>query len=56
MPRRRPENLLQLFAGSTRRLGPNEKNFPLYTIVIGAQTLHATGYAMGMQQDGSETR
>ena len=33
---------------------PNEKNFHLYTIVIGAQTLHATGYAMGMQQDGAE--
>src|SRR5262249_42487093 len=23
-----------------------------YTIVIGAQTLHATGYAMGIQRDG----
>ncbi|MEP6629437.1 MAG: thiamine pyrophosphate-dependent enzyme, partial [Lapillicoccus sp.] len=31
---------------------PNEKNFHLYTIVIGAQTLHATGYAMGIQHDG----
>ncbi|MGA8979804.1 MAG: thiamine pyrophosphate-dependent enzyme, partial [Pedococcus sp.] len=31
---------------------PNEKNFHLYTIVIGAQTLHATGYAMGIQRDG----
>ncbi|MEP6667106.1 MAG: thiamine pyrophosphate-dependent enzyme, partial [Nocardioidaceae bacterium] len=27
--------------------------FALYTIVIGAQTLHATGYAMGMQRDGA---
>src|SRR6202034_4750271 len=26
--------------------------FHLYTIVIGAQTLHATGYAMGIQRDG----
>ena len=26
--------------------------FHMYTIVIGAQTLHATGYAMGMQRDG----
>ena len=34
---------------------PNEKNFHLYTIVIGAQTLHATGYAMGMQKDGAES-
>ena len=27
-------------------------NFHLYTLVIGSQTLHATGYAMGMQRDG----
>src|SRR6516165_9188416 len=31
---------------------PAEHNFHLYTIVIGAQTLHATGYAMGIQRDG----
>ncbi len=31
---------------------PQENNFHLYTIVIGAQTLHATGYAMGVQRDG----
>ncbi|WP_029434066.1 pyruvate dehydrogenase (acetyl-transferring) E1 component subunit alpha [Blastococcus sp. URHD0036] len=29
--------------------------FNLYTIVIGAQTLHATGYAMGVQRDGAES-
>jgi 2-oxoisovalerate dehydrogenase E1 component alpha subunit len=28
-------------------------NFHLYTLVLAAQTLHATGYAMGMQLDGS---
>ncbi|MEO8095357.1 MAG: thiamine pyrophosphate-dependent dehydrogenase E1 component subunit alpha [Pseudolysinimonas sp.] len=28
-------------------------NFHLYTLVIGSQSLHATGYAMGMQLDGS---
>lgn len=28
-------------------------NFHLYTLVIGSQTLHATGYAMGMQLDGT---
>jgi pyruvate dehydrogenase E1 component alpha subunit len=33
---------------------PAEHNFGLYTIVIGAQTLHAAGYAMGLQRDGSE--
>jgi pyruvate dehydrogenase E1 component alpha subunit len=31
---------------------PNEFKFNLYTIVIGAQTLHATGYAMGITMDG----
>lgn len=29
------------------------KNFHLYTLVIGAQTLHATGYAMGIVLDGA---
>jgi len=28
-------------------------NFHLYTLVIGSQTLHATGYAMGVQLDGA---
>ena len=31
---------------------PNEYKFNMYTIVIGAQTLHATGYAMGVTKDG----
>jgi 2-oxoisovalerate dehydrogenase E1 component subunit alpha len=31
---------------------PNEFKFNLYTIVIGAQALHATGYAMGIAMDG----
>jgi pyruvate dehydrogenase E1 component alpha subunit len=31
---------------------PNEFKFGMYTIVIGAQTLHATGYAMGVVKDG----
>jgi 2-oxoisovalerate dehydrogenase E1 component alpha subunit len=31
---------------------PNEFKFNTYTIVIGAQTLHATGYAMGITMDG----
>jgi Pyruvate/2-oxoglutarate dehydrogenase complex, dehydrogenase (E1) component, eukaryotic type, alpha subunit len=29
-----------------------EKKFQMYTVVIGAQTLHATGYAMGIAKDG----
>ncbi|MEJ3743423.1 pyruvate dehydrogenase (acetyl-transferring) E1 component subunit alpha [Actinomycetes bacterium KLBMP 9797] len=31
---------------------PNEFKCNMYTIVIGAQTLHATGYAMGINKDG----
>ncbi|MDQ1709904.1 MAG: 2-oxoisovalerate dehydrogenase component alpha subunit [Frankiaceae bacterium] len=50
-----PLHLLALFRGIN--LGgwdPAEHNFNLYTIVIGSQTLHATGYAMGMQRDGGD--
>jgi len=48
-----PLNLLGLFRGVDQGgWDPNANNFGLYTIVIGAQTLHATGYAMGMQRDG----
>lgn len=31
---------------------PLDFNFHLYTLVIGSQTLHAAGYAMGMTRDG----
>ena len=48
-----PLNLLGLFRGVNHGgWDPNEKNFHLYTIVIGAQALHATGYAMGVNLDG----
>jgi 2-oxoisovalerate dehydrogenase E1 component alpha subunit len=48
-----PLKLLGLFRGVDQGgWDPRENNFGLYTIVIGAQTLHATGYAMGMQRDG----
>ncbi|MGI9092842.1 MAG: pyruvate dehydrogenase (acetyl-transferring) E1 component subunit alpha [Mycobacteriales bacterium] len=50
-----PLVLLGLFRGTN--LGgwdPRAHNFGLYTIVIGSQTLHATGYAMGIQRDGGE--
>ena len=33
-------------------IDPHANNFNMYTIVIGAQTLHATGYAMGVAMDG----
>ena len=49
-----PLFLLGLFRGvDNGGWDPNESNFHLYTIVIGAQTLHATGYAMGVQRDGA---
>jgi pyruvate dehydrogenase E1 component alpha subunit len=32
---------------------PRDYNFQLYTVVIGAQTLHAVGYSMGVQRDGA---
>jgi 2-oxoisovalerate dehydrogenase E1 component alpha subunit len=32
---------------------PNETRFHLYAIVLGTQTLHATGYAMGIKFDGN---
>ncbi|MGW9183336.1 thiamine pyrophosphate-dependent dehydrogenase E1 component subunit alpha [Agromyces sp. NPDC055661] len=49
-----PVNILSLLRGAT--LGgwnPAENgNFHLYTLVLASQTLHATGYAMGVQFDG----
>jgi 2-oxoisovalerate dehydrogenase E1 component alpha subunit len=49
-----PLKLLGLFRGVDQgSWDPRENNFGLYTIVIGAQTLHATGYAMGVQRDGA---
>ncbi|MGI8614795.1 MAG: pyruvate dehydrogenase (acetyl-transferring) E1 component subunit alpha [Nocardioidaceae bacterium] len=48
-----PLRLLGLFRGVDQGgWDPRDDNFGLYTIVIGAQTLHAAGYAMGMQRDG----
>jgi len=50
-----PVTLLGLFRGvSHGGWDPKEHNFHLYTIVIGSQTLHAVGYAMGIQRDGVE--
>jgi 2-oxoisovalerate dehydrogenase E1 component subunit alpha len=44
---------LSLFRGVDQGAwDPAEYKFGLYTIVIGAQTLHATGYAMGIAMDG----
>ncbi|WP_283138998.1 pyruvate dehydrogenase (acetyl-transferring) E1 component subunit alpha [Rhizohabitans arisaemae] len=50
-----PVKLLGLFRGVNHGgWDPTEHNFHLYTIVIGSQTLHATGYAMGVQRDGAD--
>ncbi|WP_234660311.1 thiamine pyrophosphate-dependent dehydrogenase E1 component subunit alpha [Agromyces marinus] len=50
-----PVAILSLLRGAT--LGgwdPEENgNFHLYTLVLASQTLHATGYAMGLQFDGA---
>ncbi|MEU9499289.1 pyruvate dehydrogenase (acetyl-transferring) E1 component subunit alpha [Streptomyces sp. NPDC048196] len=51
-----PTNLLGMFRGvNNGGWDPNSNNFHLYTIVIGSQTLHATGYAMGVQKDGTDS-
>jgi pyruvate dehydrogenase E1 component alpha subunit len=50
-----PVNLLGMFRGVNHGgWDPGENNFHLYTIVIGSQALHATGYAMGIGLDGAE--
>ena len=49
-----PAKLLGLYRGVGHGgWAPEEHKFHLYTIVIGSQTLHATGYAMGIQRDGA---
>ncbi|MFE9243060.1 pyruvate dehydrogenase (acetyl-transferring) E1 component subunit alpha [Nocardiopsis sp. NPDC006938] len=49
-----PKELLGMFRGVTNGgWDPHEHGFHLYTIVIGSQALHATGYAMGVQRDGA---
>ncbi|WP_235494905.1 pyruvate dehydrogenase (acetyl-transferring) E1 component subunit alpha [Geodermatophilus sp. Leaf369] len=50
-----PLHVISLFRGND--LGgwdPVARRFNLYTVVIGAQCLHATGYAMGIQRDDAE--
>ncbi|QDQ12647.1 pyruvate dehydrogenase (acetyl-transferring) E1 component subunit alpha [Streptomyces spectabilis] len=51
-----PTLLLGMFRGvNNGGWDPNSNNFHLYTIVIGSQTLHATGYAMGIAKDGADS-
>jgi 2-oxoisovalerate dehydrogenase E1 component alpha subunit len=45
-------DILRLFRGVTNGgWDPRERNFHLYTLVLAAQSLHAVGYAMGLQRD-----
>ncbi|MFF2276894.1 thiamine pyrophosphate-dependent dehydrogenase E1 component subunit alpha [Agromyces sp. NPDC058126] len=50
-----PVRILALLRGITQGgWNPEENgNFHLYTLVLASQTLHATGYAMGLQFDGA---
>ncbi|WP_049575561.1 pyruvate dehydrogenase (acetyl-transferring) E1 component subunit alpha [Streptomyces sp. SBT349] len=50
-----PTLLLGMFRGVNHGgWDPGGNNFHLYTIVIGSQVLHATGYAMGVAKDGAD--
>ncbi|MGW5088431.1 pyruvate dehydrogenase (acetyl-transferring) E1 component subunit alpha [Streptomyces coelicoflavus] len=51
-----PLHIFRMFRGITHGgWDPAEKRFHLYTLVIGSQVLHATGYAMGVAQDGANS-
>jgi len=48
-----PIQIIALLRGVTNGgWDPKDSKFRLYTLVLGTQTLHATGYAMGIQFDG----
>jgi 2-oxoisovalerate dehydrogenase E1 component alpha subunit len=50
-----PLEVISLFRGvDNGGWDPMATGFNLYTVVIGSQCLHATGYAMGLQRDGAE--
>lgn len=50
-----PRKALSMVRGVTHGgWDPLDERFGLYTIVLGAQTLHAVGYAMGVQRDSSD--
>ena len=50
-----PTHMLRFWRGSTHSgWNPFEYNMTTPAIIVGAQALHATGYAMGMQFDGAD--
>ncbi|MFC0039472.1 pyruvate dehydrogenase (acetyl-transferring) E1 component subunit alpha [Actinomadura rayongensis] len=51
-----PLHIFRLYRGVTHGgWDPAEHHFHLYTLVIGSQVLHATGYAMGVAADDAGT-
>ncbi|GIJ30063.1 pyruvate dehydrogenase E1 component alpha subunit [Micromonospora qiuiae] len=52
----RPADLLRQWRGvANSGWDPEPYSFHIYTLVLAAQLLHATGYALGVQRDGSDT-
>jgi 2-oxoisovalerate dehydrogenase E1 component alpha subunit len=50
-----PMSILRLFRGTDHGAWDTRAHgFGLYTLVVGAQTLHAVGYAMGIQRDRAD--
>jgi pyruvate dehydrogenase E1 component alpha subunit len=50
-----PEDMLRVFRATTNGgWDPQKYRHSVPTIVLGNQTLHAVGYAMGVQRDGAE--
>lgn len=51
----RPSDLNRVWRGATASgWNPYEVNMAPLQVIIGAQTLHATGYALGIQNDGAD--
>jgi pyruvate dehydrogenase E1 component alpha subunit len=50
-----PLDVASLFRGNDLAGGwdPHARRMNLYTLVVGAQSLHSVGYAMGIQRDGA---
>jgi pyruvate dehydrogenase E1 component alpha subunit len=50
-----PASMLRFWRGSSHGgWDPRAVGMGNYTVIIGAQTLHAVGYAMGIQRDGAD--